>query len=135
MGLEENKKLVVSFYEALKRKDLDAAASLCDEGFVFYNQVDTPRNGIQGFLASEQKNLDAFEGYSMDIETIAEGDNVVAYIVFEGDQSREIFGIPPKGAHLRMSMCNLFRVKNGKFIEKRAHFDRLDHMEQLSKGS
>ncbi|TAP44944.1 ester cyclase [Arthrobacter sp. S39] len=135
MGLEENKKLVVRFYDALKRKDSDAAASLCDEGFVFYNQVDTPRNGIQGFLASEQKNLDAFEGYSMDIETIAEGDNVVAYIVFEGDQSREIFGIPPKGAHLRMSMCNLFRVKNGKFIEKRAHFDRLDHMEQLNKGS
>ena len=90
MSLEENKKLVVNFYDALKRKDLDAAASLCDESFVFYNQVDTPRNGIQGFLASEQKNLDAFEGYSMDIETIAEGDNVVAYIVFEGDQSREM---------------------------------------------
>lgn len=135
MGLEENKKLVSSFYDALKRKDLDAAASMCDEDFVFYNQIDTPRNGIQGFLASEQKNLDAFEGYSMDIETIAEGDNVVAYIVFEGNQSREIFGIPPKGAHLRMSMCNLFRIKNGKFIEKRAHFDRLDHMEQLNKGS
>jgi predicted ester cyclase len=135
MGLEENKKLVSSFYDALKCKDLDAAASMCDEDFVFYNQIDTPCDGIQGFLASEQKNLDAFEGYSMDIETIAEGDNVVAYIVFEGDQSREIFGIPPKGAHLRMSMCNLFRIKNGKFIEKRAHFDRLDHMEQLNKGS
>ncbi|UZX02893.1 ester cyclase [Arthrobacter sp. CDRTa11] len=135
MGLEENKKLVSSFYGALKRKDLAAATGMCHEDFVFYNQIDTPRNGIEGFLASEQKNLDAFEGYSMEIETIAEGDNVVAYIVFEGNQSREIFGITPKGAHLRMSMCNLFRIKNGKFIEKRAHFDRLDHMEQLNKGS
>lgn len=135
MTLAENKTLVLDFYDALKREDSDSAAAMCHKDFVFYNQVDTPRRGIEGFLAAEKKNLDAFEGYSTVIETIAEGDNVVAYIVFEGDQSGEIFGIPPKGAHLRMSMCNLFRIKDGKFIEKRAHFDRLDHIEQLKKGA
>ncbi|CAH0299407.1 hypothetical protein SRABI83_04470 [Arthrobacter sp. Bi83] len=135
MSLKENKNLVLDFYDALRRQDLDAAAAMCHEDFVFYNQVDTPRRGISGFLASEKKNLDAFDGYSMDIETIAEGNNVVAYILFEGDQSGEIFGIPPKGAHLRMSMCNLFRIKDGKFVEKRAHFDRLDHIEQLNRGN
>lgn len=71
----------------------------------------------------------------MAIETTAEEDRVVAYIVFEGNQSKEIFGIPPKGAPLRMSMCNLFRIREGKIVEKRAHFDRLDHIEQLSKMS
>lgn len=135
MSLKENKNLVLDFYDALRRQDLDAAAAMCHEDFMFYNQVDTPRHGISGFLASEKKNLDAFDGYSMDIETIAEGNTVVAYILFEGDQSREIFGIPPKGAHLRMSMCNLFRIKDDKFVEKRAHFDRLDHIEQLNKGN
>jgi predicted ester cyclase len=133
MTLEENKNLVLDFYAALKREDYEAAAGICDDDFIFYNQVDTPHHGIDGFMAAEKKNLDAFEGYSMAIETTAEEDRVVAYIVFEGNQSKEIFGIPPAGAHLRMSMCNLFRIKNGKIVEKRAHFDRLDHIDQLSK--
>lgn len=133
MTLEDNKNLVVDFYDALKREDYDAAGRMCHEDFVFYNQVDTPHRGIDGFLAAEKKNLDAFEGYRMAIETTAEEDRVVAYIVFEGNQSKEILGIPPTGARLRMSMCNLFRIKEGKIAEKRAHFDRLDHIEQLSK--
>ena len=133
MTLEENKNLVLDFYDALKREDYDAAAQMCHEDFVFYNQVDTPHQGIEGFVAAEKKNLDAFEGYRMAIETTAEEDRVVAYIVFEGKQSREIYGIPPAGTSLRMSMCNLFRINDGKIIEKRAHFDRLDHIEQLSK--
>ena len=132
MTLKENKKLVLDFYDALKREDYDAAARMCHKDFVFYNQVDTPRQGIDGFMAAEKKNLDAFEGYRMAIETTAEEDRVVAYVVFEGNQSKEIYGISPAGASLRMSMCNLFRVTEGKIFEKRAHFDRLDHIEQLS---
>ncbi|MFP3459947.1 ester cyclase [Arthrobacter globiformis] len=135
MTLEENKNLVLDFYDALKREDYDAAAQMCHEDFVFYNQVDTPHQGIEGFVAAEKKNLDAFEGYRMAIETTAEEDRVVAYIVFEGNQSMEIYGIPPAGASLRMSMCNFFRINEGKIIEKRAHFDRLDHIEQLRKTS
>jgi predicted ester cyclase len=131
--LEENKNLVLDFYAALKREDYDVAAGMCHDEFIFYNQVDTPHHGIDGFMRAEKKNLDAFEGYSMAIETTAEEDRVIAYIVFEGKQSEEIYGIPPAGARLRMSMCNLFRVREGKIFEKRAHFDRLDHIEQLSK--
>lgn len=134
MVLEDNKNVVLNFYDALKREDYEAAARLCHEDFVFYNQVDTPHSGIEGFMAAEKKNLDAFEGYRMTIETTAEEDRVVAYVVFEGNQSKEIYGISPEGAQLRMSMCNLFRIREGKIAEKRAHFDRLDHIEQLSKN-
>lgn len=133
MTLEDNRNLVLDFYSALKREDYEAAARLCHEDFVFYNQVDTPHLGIEGFLAAEKRNLDAFEGYSTTIETTAEEDRVVAYVVFEGNQSKDIYGIPTEGAHLRMSMCNLFRIREGTIAEKRAHFDRLDHIEQLSK--
>ncbi|WP_262107458.1 ester cyclase [Arthrobacter sp. Marseille-P9274] len=90
-----------------------------------------PRKGAEGFITAERQHLDAFANIRLVTETVAEGDRVVAYVVFEGDQVKELFGISPAGAHLRMSMCNIFRITDGKIIEKRAHYDRLDHMEQL----
>lgn len=135
MTLEENKNVVARLYEALERNDYETVESLCHKDFTFYSQVDTPRPGVEGFIAAEKKHLDAFEGFRMTTETVAEGDRVAAFVIFEGRQSKEIFGIPPEGAKLRMSMCNLFKIRDGKIVEKRAHYDRLDHIEQLKAGA
>jgi steroid delta-isomerase-like uncharacterized protein len=135
MSIEQNKELVQRFYQALEEENYDAAAQMCHEDFVFYNQIDTPRPGAAGFIAAEKKHLDAFKGFRMQVKTVAEGDQVGAYVEFEGDQSGEFYGVPARGAHLRMSMFNLFTIADGKMIEKRAHYDRLDHIEQLKAGS
>lgn len=135
MTLQENKQLVVDFYAALERGDYDAAAAMCHPDFVFYNQVDTPRHGVEGFIEAEKKHLDCFEGFTMKVvDAVAEGDRVAAYVDFEGPQTRPFYGIEPSGRRLHMSMLNLFTVKDGRFIEKRAHYDRYDHMLQLGGG-
>ncbi|NYI45025.1 putative ester cyclase [Nocardioides aromaticivorans] len=134
MTVQDNKQLVHDFYAALVREDYDAAAAMCHEKFVFYNQIDTPRPGAAGFVAAEKKHLDAFKGFSMGVETIGEGDKVAAYVIFEGDQCKEFYGVEPRGAHLRMSMLNLFTIEDGLISEKRAHYDRYDHIEQLQSG-
>lgn len=36
---------------------------------------------------------------------------------------------------MRFSMFNLFTFKDGKVIEKRAHYNRADIMDQLTDGS
>jgi steroid delta-isomerase-like uncharacterized protein len=135
MSVNDNKQLVVDFYEALVREDYEAAAAMCHEDFVFYNQIDTPRPGAEGFIEAEKKHLDAFKGFSMQVDTVGEGDRVGAYVIFEGDHCKEFYGVPPAGAHLRMSMFNLFTIADGKVIEKRAHYDRYDHIEQLTAGA
>ncbi|MCG7632933.1 ester cyclase [Gordonia McavH-238-E] len=135
MSPEANKQLVSEFYQALVDGDYDKAGDMCHPDFVFYNQIDTPRTGAAGFIEAEKKHLDIFPGFSMTVDTVAEGDRVAAYVVFEGDQQSEYYGVSPQGGHLRMSMCNLFTVRNGKFVEKRAHYDRLDHIEQLDKNA
>jgi len=135
MGIEKNKEIVHRFYQALEEENCEAIADMCHEEFVFYNQIDTARPGAAGFIAAEKKHLDAFRGFRMRVKTIAEGDQVAAYVEFEGDQSREFYGVPARGARLGMSMFNLFTIADGKVIEKRAHYDRLDHIEQLSVGS
>ena len=82
---QENKALVKRFYEAIEQKNFDALHAMCHADFVFYNQLDTPHPGVDGLIAAEKKNFDAFESFRFPIETlIAEGDKVAAYMIFEG---------------------------------------------------
>ncbi|XES01294.1 ester cyclase [Streptomyces sp. S1D4-11] len=95
-----------------------------------------PRPGAAGFIEAEKKHLDAFPGIRLTVtHTVAEADKVGAFVVVEGDQAGEYCGAPPQGAHVRFSMFNLFTIKDGKIIEKRAEYDLLDTIEQLWYGS
>ncbi len=134
MSLEENKQLVRRFYEAIERGDFDALHDMVHPDFVFYNQVDVPRPGVAGLVEAEKKNFDAFESFRFPIETlVAEGDKVAAYMLFEGKGYRnDVFGVPPTGKDVRISLMMLLTIKGGKIIEKRAHFDVGDVRRQLS---
>jgi steroid delta-isomerase-like uncharacterized protein len=134
VSIEENKKLVERFYNAINREDFDALYDMCHEGFVFYNQVDTPHRGVEGFIAAEKKNFDAFESFEFPVELmVAEGDRVAAYMTFEGkNQIGECVGVPPAGKDCRFSLLMLLTIADGKIIEKRAHFDTGDIRRQLS---
>ena len=105
MSIEENKKIVQKFYDAIQVGDYELVKELCHPEFVFYHQIDTPHFGAESFIDSEAKNFAAFEGFSMKIENlIAQGNKVAAYLVFEGNQSGEIFEHKPAGAKLRFSL-------------------------------
>lgn len=134
MTSEENKALVRRFYEAIERKDFDALTPMVHPDFVFYNQVDTPYKGLQGLIDSEKKNFESFETFVFPIvDMIAERDKVAVYMMFEGKGYRSnVFGIPANGKSLRMSLCMWLTVKDGKIIEKRAHFDVGDIRRQLT---
>ncbi|MGE3774859.1 MAG: ester cyclase [Gammaproteobacteria bacterium] len=134
MSRERNKRLVRRFYEAIERGDFDALNDMVHPEFVFYNQVDVPRPGVQGLIDAEKKNFDAFERFRFPIETlVAEGDKVAAYMLFEGKGYRsDAFGVPASGKGLRISLMMLLTIKDGKIAEKRAHFDVGDIRRQLA---
>ena len=131
---QENKELVRRFYAAIESKDFDALHDMCHPDFVFYNQVDAPQAGVEGLTAAEKKNFDAFESFRFPIEAIvAEGDRVAAYMMFEGhNQIGPCVGAEPKGNNCRFSLCMMLKIKDGKIIEKRAHFDTGDIYRQLT---
>jgi steroid delta-isomerase-like uncharacterized protein len=132
MGIAENKELVRKFYDAVEREDYDEVATYCHEDFTFYTQVDTPIPGAGGFIESEKRNFDAFNGFKMPIQDlIAEDDRVAAYLIFEGTLGSELYGLPVKGQKLRFSLFMKLRIADGKIIEKRAHFDVNDIINQL----
>ncbi|WP_344570618.1 ester cyclase [Streptomyces axinellae] len=116
--------------------DYDMLTGMFHPDFVLYPQIDNPRPGAAGFIDAEKKHDDAFPGIRLTVlDTVAEADKVGAYVVVEGDQGGDYYGIPPRGAHMRFSMFNLFTFKDGKIIEKRAHYNRADIMDQLTAGS
>ena len=64
---------------------------------------------------------------------VAEGDKVGAYLLFLGrNHIREMGQLKPHGKDLRLSLFCLLTIKDGKIIEKRAHFDSLDAQAQLA---
>ncbi len=134
MSIETNKVLVKRFYEAIVRLDFDAMNSMVHKDFVFYPQVDTPFPGVAGLVQSEKKSFEAFESFRFPVVTmIAEGDKVAAYMYFEGkNHCAESFGIPPTGRNIRISLLHMLTIKDGKIVEKRAHFDMGDVRRQLT---
>ena len=134
MSLEQNKQLVKRFYAAIERGDFDALHEMVHPDFVFYSQIDTPKPGVQGLMESEKPSFEAFESFIFPIDTlVAEDDKVAAYMRFEGKGYRtNIFGdVPPRGQNVRISLMMLLTFKDGKIIEKRAHFDVGDLRRQL----
>lgn len=134
MSLEANKQLVRRFYAAIEKGDFDALHDMVHDDFVFYSQIDTPKPGVQGLMESEKPSFDAFDSFIFPIDTlVAEGDKVVAYMRFEGTGYRTAsFGVPPRGQNVRISLMMLLTFKDGKIVEKRAHFDTGDVLRQLS---
>ena len=134
MSLEANKQLVRRFYAAIEKGDFDALHEMVHDDFVFYSQIDTPKPGVQGLMESEKPSFDAFDSFIFPIDTlVAEGDKVAAYMRFEGTGYRtDSFGVPPRGQNVRISLMMLLTFKDGKIVEKRAHFDTGDVMRQLN---
>ncbi|MEU1484866.1 ester cyclase [Streptomyces sp. NPDC005752] len=115
--------LVHRFYQVLQQGDCDTLTGMF-------------RPGATGFIDAEKKHVDAFSDIRLTVlDTVAEADKVGAYVVVEGDQGGDYYDIPPRGAHVRFSMFNLFTFKDGKIIEKRAHYNLADIKDQLTAGS
>ena len=124
MSVEENIKTVKKFYRLIEENKYDEVKNLCHPDFKFYSQVDTPLNSEQ-FIVQEKGHMDAFPGFTMRIhEIFARDDKVACYLIFEGVQTREFLGHPASGRKVRFSLMFMITLKDGKYIEKRAHYNR-----------
>ncbi|WP_417553600.1 ester cyclase [Marinomonas fungiae] len=131
MTVEQNIALVKSFYQYIEDNDYEAAAALCHDDFVFYSQVDTPLD-LQGFLAQEKGNMDGYPGFTFRIhEAFSHDDKVACYMIFEGVHTAPMHDLASTNKPVRFSLMMLMTIKDGKIVEKRAHFDHADINRQL----
>lgn len=134
MSIEENKKMVKRFYEAIESMNFDALHDMVHEDFVFYAQIDNPRPGVQGLIDSEKAAFESYDSFEFPVVAmVAEGDHVAAYMHFIGKgYNGGNPAIPANGRDTRISLMHLLTFKDGKIIEKRAHYDSADAERQIT---
>jgi predicted ester cyclase len=123
--LEANKQVYRGFIEDMWNKRNPAAVDrYLAPNFIEHNQNLPP--GLAGrkqFAASVQGGFSDYHGEIQDI--IAEGDMVVARVLWTGTQDGAYLGRPPTGNKLRFSTADFFRIENGKLAE---HWDVVDSL-------
>ncbi|MBI4672181.1 MAG: ester cyclase [Chloroflexi bacterium] len=134
MSTEQNIALVRRFVQEVMNKG-DLAAM--DEFFPVDVVDHTPevpnlppgREGAKILFAAYRA---AFPDYHVAIDDIlAEGDKVVWRWTLTGTNQGSMMGMPATGKQVKVEGIDIFRIADGKIVERWASFDQLGMMQQL----
>jgi len=133
MSLEKNKAIIRSLYEAFNKHDIALLDDLMAPGFVDHTMQ---LQGLDSFKKSEAGFIKSFPDYSETIEDmIAEGDKVWVHFKVTGTHTGEwnFFGttFAPTGKKITYTGVNIWRIVDGKVVERKTVRDMLDFLRQL----
>ena len=131
---DANKQIVEEFITALfTRGDLTAVDRYLDPGFVNH---DPPMPGFpagpEGMRQAGEIFRRAFPDWRSDVQqVIAEDDLVVENFVARGTHRAAVMGETPTGREVVLRGINIFRIADGKIVERWGRLDDLGLFEQL----
>jgi steroid delta-isomerase-like uncharacterized protein len=131
---EKNKTVVNEFIQALFTKgDLSAVDRYLADGFVAH---DPPMAGLSGDAAGFREAAAmlraAFPDWRSEVHLlVAEGDYVVERFTASGTHRGEFMGAAPTNHTMVMPGINIFRVEDGKIVERWGNLDVLGFFTQL----
>ena len=128
MGIEENKALVQRhFEELLNGWSLDLVDEIFSPDYVHHHpDRDNLKPGIDGVKQFLAQAAAAFPDSRIVIEDIcAEGDKVWVRTSSESTHLGDYLGLPATGKKIRKRSMDIFRIRDGKFIE---HWDIMDDL-------
>lgn len=132
MSLEENKAIVLKFYEAFDQQDLEQGLKLMSADIIASGLDTNPLKGYDAVMNYGAMMFAAFpDGRHILEEVIAEGDQVVTRGIFRGSHQGELMGIPPTGKQVRFSVVHIDRIENGKIVEHWGQGNIHELMQQL----
>ena len=131
---EQNKTIVDEFIQALFTKgDLSAVDRYLAEDFVAH---DPPMRGVSGDAAGFRDTAAAmraaFPDWRSDVHLlVAEGDYVVEQFTATGTHRGELMGAAPTNRTVTLPGINIFRLRDGKIVERWGNLDVLGFLTQL----
>lgn len=129
-----NKELVETFIQELFTKgDLDAVDRHLAPGFVNH---DAPfpgaPDGPEGMRQAARLYRDALPDWHSDLDQmIAEDDLVVERFTARGTHRGDLMGVPGTGKTIVLRGINVFRIADGKIVERWGQLDQLGVLHQL----
>ena len=122
-----SRSLAERFATTLTDHDLDAFAALIHDGYLNHNRYAEP--GKAGAVAVFAQFLDAFEDFRVEVDDVAvDGDTLVGRYTYRGRHTGTFMGIAASGNEIEMHSIDIWRVRDGQFVE---HWDELNTLEFL----
>ncbi len=131
MSTEQNKQLVLNFYDAISRHDFDALDKYLAPDFVDHD------SGPGGLRREEVKaNFREVQQGVPDMhiqvqELLLDGDMVSAMVLLTGTQTGLLMNIPATGKPFKMKEMDLFRIKKSQIVERWGVLDMMGALAQL----
>jgi predicted SnoaL-like aldol condensation-catalyzing enzyme len=124
-----NKHLPRLFAQALNDKRVELFDEFIHPEYNNHNAYVEP--GPAGVKAFFRHYLDAFPDTKVVMEDVIEsGDRISARFTYNGTFSKPFMGYQPNSAAIEMRSIDIWRVKDGKFVE---HWDELNLLEVFQK--
>lgn len=134
---EANKALVRESYEQVwNQHRADAAAAYYAADYADHNMsVPNQPAGVAGALAVFSTFLAAFPDVLFTIDRqLAEGDMVATRWTATGTNNGPLMGMAPTGRKITVTGIDIFRMAEGKIVERWGSFDLAGMMQQLGAG-
>ena len=136
MSLEENKAIIRSLYEAFNKHNPDLLDEMMSPDFVDAPNTPFELRGLASYKRFEATFIKGFPDYQDAIEDIiAEGDRVWVLGRVTGTHTGkwEFLGIifAPTGKKITWTAVNMFRIADGKIVERKSVRDMSDFLKQL----
>ena len=131
--IEHNKAIVRDFIDGLFTKgDLGAVDEYLAEDFINHDPpfgASADREGMRGAGAMFRA---AFPDWHSDLHLlVAENDIVVELFTASGTQRGEVLGVAATGKDVALRGINIFRIADGKIVERWGRLDDLGFLQQL----
>jgi predicted ester cyclase len=134
MSITSNKQIVAEFISALfTNGDLTAVDRYLDPAFINH---DPPLPGAPDGPEGMRQAADVFRGAFPDWRSdeqhmIAEADLVAEHFVAHGTHRGSVMGESPTGREVRLRGVNIFRIADGKIVERWGRLDDIGLLQQL----
>jgi predicted ester cyclase len=129
----DNKAVVKEFIDRLfTAGDLSVLDELVAPGYVDHDPPFGATGTVEGWRAMAAMIRDAFPDWHSDLHALyGQDDIVVERFTASGTHKGEIFGIHPSETVCALAGINVFRVRDGKIVERWGRVDELGMLRQL----
>jgi steroid delta-isomerase-like uncharacterized protein len=133
MTTEENKTVVRDFIDSLFTKgDLGAVDDYLADDFVNHDPPVGVSADREGMRAAGSISRAAFPDWHSDVHLlVGEGDIVVERFTASGTHKGELFGVAASGKVISLPGINVFRIRDGRIVERWGRLDELGLFRQL----
>lgn len=135
MSAQDNKAIVSRLIEAWNNSDFQLIeGELVASDFVNHNPPPIPGVGQDrdGLLAAMRYMRSAFpNGRAETVSLIAEDDKVVIHDVVRGTHQGDFMGVAPTGRDVSYEFIHIFRVAEGRIVERWGLVDAMGVLTQL----